>query len=184
MEGILPKTEDGSAASTQHHKEERVSTEQFRTNVLLRSEQTGGQVSVIENLVPAAAYRRVAPPRGDRRAGFGGLGPTVATLLPRGAGGLVHTDRTVLGAGGQRDLGCTAEPSLAPGDALPLRRPTGNPRRELEGGRETQGRKSARDRKVRWLVGQVSVPLPQSGARGHHDGKLRGRPTMKERTRR
>ena len=30
-----------------------MSTEQFRTNVLLRSEQTGGQVSVIENLVPA-----------------------------------------------------------------------------------------------------------------------------------
>ena len=30
-----------------------MSTEQFRTNVLLRSEQTGGQVSVIGNLVPA-----------------------------------------------------------------------------------------------------------------------------------
>jgi mannose-6-phosphate isomerase-like protein (cupin superfamily) len=34
-------------------KEERMSTESFRTKVLLRSEQTDGQVSVIENLVPA-----------------------------------------------------------------------------------------------------------------------------------
>src|SRR5215210_5618011 len=34
-------------------KEERMSTESFRTKVLLRSEQTEGQVSVIENLVPA-----------------------------------------------------------------------------------------------------------------------------------
>lgn len=30
-----------------------MSTESFRTNVLLRSEQTGGQVSVIENTIPA-----------------------------------------------------------------------------------------------------------------------------------
>ena len=36
----------------EYPKEEHVSTESFRTNVLLRSEQTDGWVSVIENTVP------------------------------------------------------------------------------------------------------------------------------------
>jgi quercetin dioxygenase-like cupin family protein len=48
-----PETKDVPATFTKHTKEEHVSNEQFRTNVLLRSEQTNDQVSVIENLVPA-----------------------------------------------------------------------------------------------------------------------------------
>jgi quercetin dioxygenase-like cupin family protein len=53
VEENLPETEDVPPAFTKHAKEEHVSNEQFRTNVLLRSEQTNDQVSVIENLVPA-----------------------------------------------------------------------------------------------------------------------------------
>jgi mannose-6-phosphate isomerase-like protein (cupin superfamily) len=53
IEENLPETKDVPATVTKHTKEEHVSNERFRTKVLLRSEQTNDQVSVIENLVPA-----------------------------------------------------------------------------------------------------------------------------------
>jgi mannose-6-phosphate isomerase-like protein (cupin superfamily) len=53
IEENLPETKDVPATFTKHTEEEHVSNEQFRTSVLLRSEQTDDQVSVIENLVPA-----------------------------------------------------------------------------------------------------------------------------------
>jgi hypothetical protein len=82
------------------------------------------------------AHRRAAPPRGDRWACLGGLGASLAAVLPRRAGGRIDTGGAVLGAGGMRDRRGAAWPPLAPGDALPRRgsRPVSSSRAGRSGG--------------------------------------------------